>query len=147
MSPTFPLCNMATLTGVFHLSLLGLTTPAYANLHFDLLTIIVFCAAHLSSSCLCIWGSKSVERATPGKEVLGSIPLWLPAPYWLGRCQYNVTGRDRSHDPPALSRMWQHVKLSDVSLGTRPRYGLVVDEDVKKPNKQTNLRIGSPEDT
>ena len=37
---------------------------------------------------------------------------------------------------PALSRVWKHVKLSDVSLGTRPRYSLVVDEDVKKPNKQ-----------
>ena len=28
------------------------------------------------------------------------------------------------------------VKLSDFSLGTRPRYSLVVDEDVKK---QTNM--------
>ena len=34
--------------------------------------------------------------------------------------------------------MWQHVKLSDVSLGARPLYSLVVDEDVKKTNKQTN---------
>ena len=33
--------------------------------------------------------AQSVERATPGEEVPGSIP---PAPYWLGRCQYNVTG-------------------------------------------------------
>ena len=32
----------------------------------------------------------------------------------------------------------KHVKLSDVSLWTRPRYSLVVDEDVKKPNKQSN---------
>ena len=38
---------------------------------------------------------------------------------------------------PNLSRVWQHVKLSDFSLWTRPRYSLVVDEDVKKPNKQT----------
>ena len=36
--------------------------------------------------------AQSVERATPGDEALGSIPLWPPAPYWLGRCQYNVTG-------------------------------------------------------
>ena len=34
--------------------------------------------------------------------------------------------------------MWQHVKLSDGSLGTRPRYILVVDEDVKKPTNQKN---------
>ena len=29
--------------------------------------------------------------------------------------------------------------MLDVSLGTLPRYNLVVDEVVKKPNKQTNL--------
>ena len=33
--------------------------------------------------------AQSVERSTPGEEVPGSIS---PAPYWLGRCQYNVTG-------------------------------------------------------
>ena len=38
---------------------------------------------------------------------------------------------------PALSRVWQHVNLSDVSLGIRPRYSLVVDEDVKILIKQT----------
>ena len=32
-----------------------------------------------------------------------------------------------------LSYVWHHVTLSDVSLGTRPRYSLVVDKDVKKP--------------
>ena len=34
--------------------------------------------------------------------------------------------------------MWQHLKLPDVSLAARPRYSLVVDEDVKKPTNQTN---------
>ena len=39
--------------------------------------------------------------------------------------------------------MGQHVKLSDVSLGTRLRYSLVADEDVKKPNKQESIeRVG-----
>ena len=38
----------------------------------------------------------------------------------------------------ALSHEWQYVKLSDVSLGTRPRYS-IVDEHVKKPTKQTKL--------
>ena len=42
------------------------------------------------------------------------------------------------HINNALSRVWQHLKLSDVSLGVRPQYSLVVDEDVKEPNKQTN---------
>ena len=34
--------------------------------------------------------------------------------------------------------VWQHIKLSDNSLGTRLRYSLIVVKDVKKPNKQTN---------
>ena len=42
---------------------------------------------------------------------------------------------------PALSRVWQHVKLSDaLSWGPsaiEPR----VDEDVKKPTKQTKIDI------
>ena len=42
-----------------------------------------------------------------------------------------------------LSRVWRHVKLSDVSLRTRPRYSLGVDEDVKKSNKQSRQRIKS----
>ena len=33
-------------------------------------------------------------------------------------------------------RLSKHVRLSDLSLGTRPRYSLVVDEDVKKPTNQ-----------
>ena len=74
-----------------------------------------------------------MERATPWVR----SPLWPPAPYCLGRCHYNVSGWNRSHSLPALSRVWQHVKLSNVSLETRPRYSLVVDKDVKKATKQT----------
>ena len=37
-----------------------------------------------------------------------------------------------------MSRVWQHVKLSDVSHGTRPRYILAADEDVKKSTNQPN---------
>ena len=44
---------------------------------------------------------------------------------------------DRLSGLPALSHVWQHVKLSDVSLGTRPQYSLVADEDDKKPNNET----------
>ena len=36
--------------------------------------------------------AQSVERTTPSEEVLGSIPAAAAAPYWLGRCQYDVTG-------------------------------------------------------
>ena len=56
---------------------------------------------------------------------------------WVGVSIIIMTGSDRSHGLLAVSRVCQHIKLSDVSLGTRPRYRLVVDEDVKKPNKQT----------
>ena len=59
--------------------------------------------------------AQSVERATPGEEV--RFPLWPPAPYWLGRCQHNVIGWDRSH-------------------GLCTLFSPIVDEDVKKPNKQ-----------
>ena len=59
-------------------------------------------------------GSSAVERATPGEEAPFRSPLWPPAPYRLGRCLYNVTGWDRSHGLPALSHVWQHVKLSDA---------------------------------
>ena len=54
-----------------------------------------------------------------------------------------MTGSDRSHGLPALSRVWKHVKLSDVSLGTRPRYSQVVVEDVKKPNKPNQISYSS----
>ena len=38
-----------------------------------------------------------------------------------------------------LSRVLQQVKLSAVSLVTRPRYSLVVEEDVEKPNNQATV--------
>ena len=43
-------------------------------------------------------------------------------------------------DFPALPSGWQHEKLSDISLETRPRYSLIADEDVKKSNKQMYTR-------
>ena len=43
------------------------------------------------------------------EEVLGSIPA-VAARSPLCRRQSNVTGCSRSHGPPALSRVWQHIK-------------------------------------
>ena len=45
----------------------------------------------------------------------------------------------------SLCLVWQHVKMSDVSLGTPPRYSLVVDEDVKRTNQlnKQNLKLPS----
>ena len=51
---------------------------------------------------------------------------------------YLLYGWDRSHALPVLSRVWQQVKLSEVSLGTFLRYSPVADEDVKKPTNQPN---------
>ena len=69
---------------------------------------------------------------TPGEEALSSIPAVA------ARSLLIVTGYDRSHDLPTLSRVWQHVKWSEASLRTRPRYSLVVDEDVRIPIDQGN---------
>ena len=71
--------------------------------------------------------AQSLECVTPGKA------LWAPAPYWLGRCQYNVTGWDMSHMVSPLCLVCGSTKKSpDVSLGARQRYSLVVDVDVKR---------------
>ena len=57
--------------------------------------------------------------------------------FWLLCTLCHVLGKGwvTSHGLPALSRVWQHEKLSDVSLGICPRYSLVVDKYVKKINK------------
>ena len=53
--------------------------------------------------------------------------------------QYNVTGWDRSHglQAPLFLVCGSTYKMSVASLRARPRYSLVVDEDVKKPTQQT----------
>ena len=63
-------------------------------------------------------------------------PLWPPAPYWLGQCQYNVTGWDRSHGLPNLSRVWQHVKFSDVSLDDKLNWQMHSSAVCKKLNRR-----------
>ena len=90
------------------------------------------------------WFSKDVQVRYEYIHALSSMGLVLASTFtshwWNSSLTYvllllNLTGWERSHGLPALSRVWQHVKLSDVSLKARPRYSLVVDEDVKKPNK------------
>ena len=98
---------------------------SFSFIKYDL-TVLSLCELNYTFS-IAMGGAvaQSVERATSGEEVQDSIPA--------------VAARSRSHGLPALSRVWQHMKLSDVSLGTRPRYSLVADENVKRPNRQTNL--------
>ena len=37
-------------------------------------------------------GGSSVGRASEVRSSWVRFPLWPPTPYWLGRCQFNVTG-------------------------------------------------------
>ena len=69
-------------------------------------------------------------NATPGEDVMGSIPS-VAAPYWLGRCHNIMLLAETGCVLSTLSHVWQHVKLSDISLGTHPRYSLVADEEAK----------------
>ena len=63
--------------------------------------------------------------------------LWLPAPYWFGRCDRL---RQKSWSPSSVSCVASR-KIVRFCLGARPRYSLVVDEDVKEPYKQTNNKF------
>ena len=49
--------------------------------------------------------AQSLELATPGEEVPGSIPAVAALSPLVGRCQYNVTVLDNSHGLPALSHV------------------------------------------
>ena len=61
-----------------------------------------------------------------------------PLPTGLVGVSMMWPAENRSHGLRDLSRMWQHLKLSDVSLGNLPLYSLDIDEEVKKPTYQTN---------
>ena len=69
---------------------------------------------------------QSLKRAISYLEVGGLIPSGQLARYSLVGCQCNeichglpalLTDGDRSHGLPALSPVWQHVKLADLVLG------------------------------
>ena len=71
-----------------------------------------------------------------------ALQCFLP-PLYFYCCGYSanlVTGWDRSHGLQALSHVWQLVKLSDALSWGPSTIGpsTVVDEDVKKPNKQAS---------
>ena len=59
--------------------------------------------------------AQSVERSTPGEELGFDFRCGRTLPTgWVGVSIINVTGWDRSHGLPALSHVWQHVKLSEA---------------------------------
>ena len=81
----------------------------------------------------------SMSHLSPSFSLsLSHSRLFLPPPPHSIYLAFPLIQCDRGHGLPAPSRVWQYVKFPDVSLGTRPRYSQVVDEDVKKPTKQTN---------
>ena len=86
-------------------------------------------------------GGCSVGRAHDfwlGQEVVGSTPAPSVRPLLVGPVSIQCDRlREKSRTSRSIS-VWQHVKFSDVSLGTRLRDSLVADEGVKKPSKQTD---------
>ena len=52
--------------------------------------------------------------------------------------------RQKSWSPSSVSCVAARKIVRRSCLGARPRYNLVVDEDVKKPNKQTNKASNRP---
>ena len=69
----------------------------------------------------------------------GFDPCLKYAAHWLSWCQYNVTEWNKIYGLAALSRVWQPVKFSDLSIEPRPRDNLVADKNIKKPKKQSIL--------
>ena len=63
-------------------------------------------------------------------------PLWPPAPFWVGVSLMWPAAPEVMVFP--LCRVCGSKKKY---LGTRPRYSLVVDEDVKKPSKHTLTQL------
>ena len=62
--------------------------------------------------------AQSVERSTPGEEFGFNFRCGRTlSTGWVGVSIINVTGWDRSHGLPALSHVWQGVKLSGSSKG------------------------------
>ena len=87
--------------------------------------------------CVCVWGggchlllsynSFAACDAGCGSSIVGSIPAVATRSLLVGSAETEVM-------VSPLCLAWQRIKMSDVSLVTRPRYSLVADEDVKKPN-------------
>ena len=74
-------------------------------------------------SALKKWSGGRGSIPAPGARIL----LFGPVSVWCDRL------RQVSWSPRSVS-VWQHVNLSDVSLGTCLRYSLVSEEDIKKLN-------------
>ena len=80
-----------------------------------------------------------VESVTPGEVAVGLIPV--PGAcfllFWLVSVSCDRL-RQKSWSPRSVS-VWQHVELSDISLGTSLQDSLVAEEAVKKPTNQPIL--------
>ena len=74
--------------------------------------------------------AQSVERMTPGQEVVGSIPAPGTHSPLVGSLSVSDQLRQKSWSFCSVS-VWQHIKLSDISL----RDSLVSYEEDKKITK------------
>ena len=83
--------------------------------------------------------AQSVERATtPGEEAVGSVPVVATRSLLVGSVSvYCKQLRQKSWPPRSVSYVAVRIIIRRQSWDP-PRYSLVADEDVKKPNRQTN---------
>ena len=74
-------------------------------------------------------------HATPGLEVVGSIPAPGASSMLVGSVSVCDWLRQKSWSPRSVS-VWKHIKLFDLSFGACPLNSLVADKDDKKPTNE-----------
>ena len=109
------------------------TLIASVGLPFFLCLFFIFIGHRLNGGR----DSSAVECATPGEEVPGSIPVVAARSLQVGSVSVKCDRlRQKSWSPSSVSCVAARKIVRRSCLGARLRYNLVVDEDVKKPNKQ-----------
>ena len=111
-----------------------LTWPKGSSSKFHPITRAELIFADSSRSAV----AQSVERATPGEEVVGSIST-VDALFFRSVSVLCDQLRQKSWSTRSVSCVAALI-TSDASLGTRPRYSLGVDEETNQPKKQTICR-------
>ena len=83
--------------------------------------------------------AQSVERATSGEDVPGSIPAVAARSLLVKSVSVKCDRlRQKPWSPSSISCVAARKNCQKLCLEARPRYSLVVDEDVKKPTNQPN---------
>ena len=110
----------------------------FVKLPFRYITLSMTSRHHNKRSYRMIHPETQRYLRSSKKKILGYlVNLYL---FFFGKGLFFYPLRQKSWSIRSVSYVAAR-KMSDVSLGTRPRYSLVVDEDVKKPTKQTNRAL------